>query len=99
VRWFFVSFCPQLTCFSSQKFPEVYTGGSAPGAFGARDPERKLGFPCYRYGWVVPRAELYEALHGEPCRYDRWLYLIHVGARRRLNKLWIEKGYDNNEYK
>jgi hypothetical protein len=91
--------CPDSHVSFSQKFPEVYTCGNAPGAFGDRDPERKLGFPCYRYGWVISRAELYEALHGKPCRYDRYLYRIHVGASARLDDLWTEKGYDDNEYK
>ncbi len=77
----------------------MYTGNKAPAAFGARDLERTLATPVYRYGWVVSRAELYEALNGEPCRYDRYLYRIYVGASRRLYDLWTEKGYDNNEYK
>jgi len=79
-------------------FPEVYTGGKAPAAFGTRDLERSVT-PVYRYGWVVSRAELFEALNGEPCRYDRHLYRIYVGASRRFYGWWTEKGYDNNEYR
>jgi len=83
----------------SANFPEVYTGSEAPAAFGVRDLKRKFVTPVYRYGWVVSRTELYEALNGEPCRHGRHLYRIHVGANQRLYDLWKEKGYDNNEYK
>ena len=100
VCWFSCSFCPLTYIYLiSEKFPEVYTGSKAPAAFGARDLERGLATPVYRYGWVVSRAELYEALNGEPCRYDRHLYRIYVGASRRFYSRWTEKGYEINEYR
>jgi len=74
----------------SPNFPEVYTGSQRPATFGFRAHIEDFVTPVYRYGWVVSRSELYEALNGEPCRYV-W--------RQRLYHLWKEKEYDSNEYK
>jgi len=47
----------------------------------------------------VSRAELYEAINGEPSLRDIYLTQIHIGAGRLLYTRWREKGYDDNEYK
>jgi len=85
--------------FFSEKFPEAYIGGKAPATFGVRDPERNRCTPVYAYGWVVSRAELYEAINGEPSLRDIYLSQIYIGAGRLLYTRWREKGYDDNEYK
>jgi len=94
---FFVSIL--LTSFSSQRFPELYADGEAPEMYGVFNQEKQAGTPVYAYGWVISRAELYEALNFEPCPWDRLLTRIHVVADRRFYALWSEKGYDKNEYK
>jgi len=82
----------------SQRFPEVYTGCRAPPALGTRDKERNFGTPCYVYGWIISRVEVYEALYGEQAPMGPLPY-IHRAADTRLYKHWTEKGYLDNEYK
>ena len=89
----------QRTYLFSETFPEVYTDRKAPAAYGVQDPERNSATPVYRYGWVVSRAELYEAINGEPAFRDIYLSRVYIGAGRLLYTWWREKGYDNNEYK
>jgi hypothetical protein len=91
--------CHQLTYFVSEKLPEVYTGGEAPAASGARDAEGKLCSAVYTYGWVVSRAELYEAINGRPTSMHFLLSQIYFGATKLLSMWWREKGYDRHEYK
>jgi len=83
----------------SQRFPEVYVGGEVPDMYGVINQEKKADTPVYAYGWVISRAELYEAINLEPCPWDRLLTRIYVVADRRFYALWREKGYDKNEYK
>ena len=59
----------------------------------------KSSTPCYIYGWVVSRAELYEAIQGKPAFLDIYLAQIHIGTEQLLYTRWIEKGYDDNIYK
>ena len=77
----------------------MYASGEAPGRIGAIDKERNLKTPPYMYGWVISRLELFEAVNGEPCPWDRLLERVYVTADRVLYALWTEKGYDQNEYK
>jgi hypothetical protein len=77
----------------------VYASGVVPLAWGAIDKEMQSRTPAYMYGWVIARAELYEALKGKPCASDRFLEHIYVGAGNRFYAMWTEKGYDKNEYK
>jgi hypothetical protein len=81
-------------------FPEVYANGETPARCGDIDVGRySTRTPCYRFGWVISRAELFEALDGEPCTGDDLLSRICIGASNRLYRVWKEKGYDKNEYK
>ena len=88
-----------LTYLFSMRFPEVYAPGTAPANYGHRDEEKKAGTPVYRFGWVVAREELYQALHGRPSIWHGMLSHIYIGTSKRLYARWIEQGYDNNEYK
>ena len=85
----------------SERFPDVYTGPNAPGEFGCQDPKRKTTTPCYRYGWIVPRDELYKAINGKLPVFRSFLFQIHIAAENLLYARWTEKGYDHNnsEYK
>jgi hypothetical protein len=76
----------------------VYKGGKAPPAFGDRVPGMNSIAPVYRYGWIVSRAELYEAMIGEPPTFDIYLIQIHISAGRLLYSRLKEKGYDDNDY-
>lgn len=71
----------------------MYTGGKAPALGGVR------GTPLYTYGWVVSRAELYEAINGKPATWDNHLSQIYIGAERLLCTWWREKGYDDDDDK
>lgn len=79
----------------------MYANGETPARYGAIDVDRySTRTPCYIYGWVISRAELFEALHGKPCHWDKLLSHIYIGASSRLvYDLWTEKGYNENEYK
>jgi hypothetical protein len=77
----------------------VYKGGKAAPALGDRVPGMNSVAPVYRYGWIVSRAELHEAITGEPPMLDMYLIQIHIFAGRMLYSRWKEMGYDDNEYK
>ena len=77
----------------------MYKGENAPPAFGDRVPGINSCAPVYRYGWIISRAELYEAINGEPCFSDALLAQTHIFAGSLFNSRWKEKGYDDNEYK
>jgi len=68
----------------------MYAGGEAPPKFGTIDTERHSGTPAYRYGWIVSRTELYEALEGEPCPWDDLLSHIYLAADSQFYSLWTE---------
>ena len=85
--------------FCSGRFPDVYRGENAPPAFGVRVPGMNSIASVYRYGWVISRAELYEAINGEPASGDIFLSKTHIYAGKLLRTRWKEKGYDVNEYK
>ena len=86
-------------CHGSGRFPDVYKGENAPPAFGDRVPGMNSSAPVYRYGWVVSRAELYEAMNGKPHTLDVWLREIDAHAGDLLYSRWMEKGYDDNDFK
>ena len=77
----------------------MYKGENAPPAFSDRVPGMNSSAPVYRYGWVISRAELYEAINGEPTSWDIFLSKTHIYAGKLLRTRWKEKGYDDNEYK
>jgi len=77
----------------------MYASGDAPAKFGVIDKERHSGTPVYRYGWIISRTELYEALEGEPCHWDELLSKICLAADSQFYTFWTEMQYDNNEYK
>ena len=100
VCWFPCSFFQLPHKFFSRIFPEVYLGGETPAKYGTIDNERySTPTPSYRCGWVIPSAELFEALNDEPCPLDDLLPHIHIAARTLLSSLWREKGYNQNEYR
>ena len=57
----------------------MYKGGKAPPAGGVQVPGMNSCAPVYRYGWLVSRAELYEAMNGKPHTLDVWLREIDDG--------------------
>ena len=77
----------------------MYKGGEAPPAYGVRVPWMNSCAPVYRYGWLVSRAELYEAMVGKPHCTDIYLYEIHFSAESLLCSRWTEKGLDDNSFK
>ena len=89
----------QPSFFFSEPFPDVYTGDKAPAVFGVRDSDTKSCTPCYTYGWIVPRAELYVAINGKLPLFRSFLFQVHIAAENMLYAMWTQEGYDDNEYK